>query len=199
MLNFIFGTMRSGKSEELIRLYNNNYYNDRLSIVIKPNIDTRDGVGVVASRNGGKVLANIILNEDHSILIKIAVYLEEIKRTLSEIDDIFIDEAQFLTEEQIYELIQLSEECRVHCFALKNNSDGELFAASALLMTYSDYFREIECICSCGRKATQNLRLDAKGNPIFFAGEISIGYNYVQKCTRCFLSAKLDDEFSTLK
>lgn len=182
--------MRSGKSEELIRLYNNNHYNDRLSIVIKPNIDTRDGIGIVASRSGGKIHANIVIDADHLIKTKIDDYLQKIGHSLDEIDDIFIDETQFLTEPQIYELIDLAEENRIHCFALKNNSDGELFTASALLMTYADFFKEIECICLCGRKATQNLRIDEQGDPIFYAGEISIGYNYIQKCTRCFLSAK---------
>lgn len=190
MLNFIFGTMRSGKSEELIRLYNNNHYNDRASIVIKPYMDTRDGVGVVASRNGSKVHANLVIKTEDSVEKTIQHYLEKNQQTLLEIDDIFVDEAQFLTENQVFEMITLSENNAVHCFALKNNSDGELFAASNVLMTYSDNIREIECICSCGRKATQNLRLDQEGKPIFHAGEISIGYNYIQKCTPCFLAAK---------
>lgn len=184
-LYFKYGAMTAGKTIDVITTAYK--YNSRgmHTIIIKPKIDTRANE-LVASRIGFYKRANLVLAEDDSIIEQIKKY--------ENLRCIVIDEAQFLTERQVYELVIITKQLDVPviCFGLKVDFQGKLFKGSDALLRYADSFEELTAICNCGKKARFNARkID---NEYTFDGEqvlIGADESYEPLCEKCFLEKVL--------
>jgi thymidine kinase len=106
---------------------------------------------------------------------------------------VLIDEAQFLSEEQVWQCARLADfaDIPVLCFGLRTDFQGELFPGSAVLLGIADKLVELKAVCHCGSKATMNLRVDADGAPVRSGTQTLIGGNdrYVPLCRKHFSSA----------
>ena len=188
-LYYRYGTMKSGKSIDVIRAYDSYEKSNRKAIVMKPEIDTRD-IGVVRTRKGYEIDA-IIIPADISIL-DFDLLLIEVTRNCSAI---IIDEAQFLTRHQVYVLSDIvdSENIPVLCYGLKTDFRGNLFEGSKALLEIADNIEEIKTVCQfCSKKAVMNLRVKRVGDkqiPVFTGETIEIGdEEYIQTCRKCYRS-----------
>jgi thymidine kinase len=140
-----------------------------------------DGVGKISSRIGVEVAANLY---DRKLDIKKDI---ETAHKAEKIDCIFVDEAQFLTEAQVWQLARVADELKipVMCFGLRTDFQGNLFEGSAKLLAIADILREVRTICECGRKATMVVRLDENGDVLREGDQVSIGKEvYVSLCRR---------------
>ncbi|MBQ1767686.1 MAG: thymidine kinase, partial [Oscillospiraceae bacterium] len=158
-LYFKYGAMGSSKSAQaLITQFN---YEERGMTVwlIKPSTDDRDGADVIQSRIGLSRKASVIRPEDSIV---------ELYRSTGRTDVIIADEAQFFTPEQIDELrwIVDFEDIPVLCFGLRTDFLTKFFPGAMRLMELADSIQEIKTVCSCGRKATVNARIDGNGRVV---------------------------------
>ena len=103
---------------------------------------------------------------------------------------VLIDEAQFLSHAQVWQLAQVADEAGIPvlCYGLRTDFQGELFPGSATLLGIADALIELKAVCHCGRKATMNLRVDAAGGAVHEGAQTEIGGNdrYVAMCRRHF-------------
>ena len=104
---------------------------------------------------------------------------------------VLVDEAQFLTREQVWQLARLADESGIPvlCYGLRTDFQGELFPGSATLLGIADALVELKAVCHCGRKATMNLRVDASGAAVRDGAQTEIGGNdrYVAMCRKHFI------------
>ncbi len=188
-LYFKYGAMGSSKSAQaLITQFN---YEERGMTVwlIKPSTDDRDGADVIQSRIGLSRKASVIRPEDSIV---------ELCRSTGRTDVIIADEAQFFTPEQIDELrwIVDYEDIPVLCFGLRTDFLTSFFPGSKRLMELADSIQEIKTVCSCGRKATVNARIDGNGRVVTKGAQVLIGGNdsYVAMCHRCWRQKVAEQE-----
>ena len=103
---------------------------------------------------------------------------------------ILIDEAQFLTKAQVFELANIVDQLKIPVlsYGLRSDFMGEPFEGSKYLLAIADHLIELKTICHCGKKATMNLRVDKNGNPIKYGQQVLIGGNesYVATCRQHF-------------
>jgi thymidine kinase len=182
-LYFKYGVMGSSKTAQaLITKFN---YEERGMRVwlIKPQTDIRDGNGLVKSRAGLEAPAYVLPYTEN-------VY-QSYQKLTEQIDVIIVDESQFLSEEQVDQLsmIVIDFNIPVLCFGLRADFRTKMFPGSKRLMEIADSITEIKTICSCGRKATVNVRLDEHGKIITEGEQILIGGNdkYTAMCYQCFI------------
>ena len=182
-LYFKYGVMGSSKTAQaLITKFN---YEERGMQVwlIKPMTDNRDGNGIVKSRAGLEAPAYELHSTEN-------VY-DSYKKLTERIDVIIVDESQFLSEDQVDQLsmIVIDFNVPVLCFGLRADFRTKMFPGSKRLMEIADSITEIKTICSCGRKATVNVRLDEHGKIITEGEQILIGGNdrYTAMCYQCFI------------
>lgn len=100
---------------------------------------------------------------------------------------IFVDEAQFLTKQQVWQLARVADRLGIPvlCYGLRTDFQGNLFPGSAELLAIADALREIRTICHCGSKATMVVRMDEQGNPLTEGDQVAIGKDvYVSLCRR---------------
>lgn len=101
---------------------------------------------------------------------------------------VFVDEAQFLTEDQVWQLARIADRLGipVMAYGLRTDFQGRLFPGSYALLALADELREVRTICHCGRKATMVVRLDGKGQPVKQGAQVEVGGNekYVSYCRR---------------
>ncbi|SMQ69902.1 thymidine kinase [Altererythrobacter xiamenensis] len=106
---------------------------------------------------------------------------------------VLVDEAQFLTKEQVWQLARVADEAGIPvlCYGLRTDFQGELFPGSAGLLGIADALVELKAICHCGRKSSMNLRVDASGKAVKQGAQTEIGGNdrYVALCRRHFTEA----------
>ena len=188
-LYFKYGAMGSSKSAQaLITQFN---YEERGMTVwlIKPSTDDRDGADVIQSRIGLSRKASVIRPEDSIV---------ELYRSTGRTDVIIADEAQFFAPEQIDELrwIVDFEDIPVLCFGLRTDFLTSFFPGSKRLMELADSIQEIKTVCSCGRKATVNARIDGNGRVVTKGAQVLIGGNdsYVAMCHRCWRQKVAEQE-----
>lgn len=183
-LYFKYGTMESGKSTKIIQEAYNYDRNNKSIIVAKPIID---------SKGNDKIVSRI------GIQRKIDVYIESdnLKEIYEKINKdtfcILIDEAQFLSKNQVFELFKITKilEIPVMCYGLKSNFKGEFFEGSEALMIYADSLEEIVTICSCGKKARFNARkvngdFVTDGEDVLIDGS-NENVEYVPLCGECYI------------
>lgn len=180
-LYFKFGAMGSSKSAQAL-ITKFNYEELGMTVwLIKPSIDTRDGADIIKSRIGLQAKAQIITPEQDVI--------EEYHKA-GRHDVIICDEAQFMTPEQIDGLRTLvdDEDLPVLCFGLRTDFQTHFFPGAKRLMELADSMTEIKTVCSCGRKATVNARIDGEGNIITEGSQVLLGGNdsYIAMCHKCW-------------
>lgn len=178
-MKFRFGSMKSGKSQELIRVYYNYKLKGEKALVLTSAIDNRDGVGYVSSRAGGRIEAVPIENIKD---------LMDVHNTLSHesYSCVLIDEVQFMSFEMIEYIknkIVLELDIPVLVYGLKTDFMNKLFEGTQACFVFSEDIREVETVCQyCNKKATMNLRLSG-GVPIKSGAQVLIGDSeYVQVC-----------------
>ena len=180
-LYFKFGAMGSSKSAQAL-ITKFNYEELGMTVwLIKPSIDTRDGADIIKSRIGLEAKAQIITPEQDVV--------EEYHKA-GKHDVIIADEAQFLTPEQIDGLRTLGddEDLPVLCFGLRTDFQTHFFPGAKRLMELADSMTEIKTVCSCGRKATVNARIDGNGNIVTEGSQVLLGGNdsYIAMCHKCW-------------
>ena len=177
---FYYGVMGSSKTANA--LMNRFSWEDKGKKValMKPSIDNRDGVDIVKSRAG--LMAQALLIYPNSTI------REVLPNPVEEYDNLIIDEAQFLTKEQVDELREIADNGTfVMCYGLKADFMGNLFEGSKRILELADSLREIVTMCPCGKKAIMNARYS--GNRILYEGEqVVVGGNesYISLCHRCY-------------
>lgn len=181
-LYFKYGAMGSSKTANLLIAKFNYEEKGKKTLLLKPQIDTRDGECEVKSRIGLKDHA-IVIPTDNNIV-------DLLKDELDGIDVIFVDEAQFLCEKQIDELheIVILYDIPVMCYGLLTDFTSHLFCGSKRLIEIAESISEIKTICKCGRKANINARYDENGMIITSGKQIVLGGNetYESMCYTCW-------------
>lgn len=187
-LYFSFSAMNAGKSAILLQAAHNYKERGQRPLLMKPALDTRDGAaGVITSRVGLSAPADLIKPDTDLVAHVLAA------NEAGEIACVLIDEAQFLTVAQVWQLARLADDhgFPVMCYGLRTDFQGQLFPGAATLLAIADSIREIRTICRCGRKATMNLRVDENGRAITEGDQVEIGGNerYMALCRKHFLEA----------
>lgn len=189
-LHFRYGTMGSSKSAQVLMTRFNYTEKGRKVWLLKPSIDTRDGVTIIKSRIGLQAEADVVqTNED--IMTKYDAKL----RTGYVPDVIIVDECQFLTESQVLDLRKIVSFYGIPalCFGLRTDFRCQLFPGSKALFELADEIEEIKSICGCGNKATVNARIDKNGNVVTEGKQIELGGNdkYESMCWKCYHNAQI--------
>jgi thymidine kinase len=181
-LYFHYSTMNAGKSTALLQAAHNYREGGMQPYLITAQLDTRAGDGRISSRIGiGEPADTFATGED--LFAKIAARLLQ-----GPVACVFIDEAQFLSRAQVWQLARTVDDLGVPVMAygLRVDFRGELFPGSAALLAWSDEMREVRTICHCGRKATMVVRKGPDGQPLKDGAQVQIGGNetYVSLCRR---------------
>ena len=182
--------MNAGKSTMLLQSSYNYHERGMATLLFTPQIDSRFQVGKIHSRIGLQSEA-IIFTPDDNLLIEVKVNLNQIETRVA---CVLVDEAQFLTKDQVLQLTDVCDELNVPvlCYGLRTDYRGELFEGSKYLLGYAEELVEIKTVCHCGRKATMNMRINERGEAIKEGEQIHIGGNesYVSTCRYHFKHAK---------
>lgn len=181
-LYFHYSTMNAGKSTILLQAAHNYGERGMQTYLLTANLDDRAGQGRIASRIGIGTDADTFSTTDN--------LFDTIFNRLAKgpCACVFLDEAQFLTKEQVWQLARAVDDLGVPvmCYGLRVDFRGELFPGSAALLALSDEMREVRTICHCGRKATMVVRQGDDGKALKEGAQVQIGGNetYVSLCRR---------------
>jgi len=187
-LHFYFSAMNAGKTTTLLQSNYNYQERGMETLLFIPAIDTRHAEGVVSSRIG---LTSEALAFEQTF--NFFEYVRDfIKKT--PINCVLIDEAQFLTKEQVLQLTHIVDELKIPTltYGLRSDFRGEPFEGSQYLLAWAEELSEIKTICHCGRKATMNARMDENGKILREGDQIEIGGNdrYIALCRKHFMNGK---------
>jgi len=180
-LYFKYGAMGSSKTAQAL-ITKFNYEELGMKVwLIKPSIDDRDGADIVKSRIG--LLC-------HAVIMTPEMNIVDEYKNAGNYDVIIVDEAQFMTPKQIDELREIVDfqGIPVLCFGLRTDFLTHFFPGAQRLMELADSITEIKTVCSCGRKATVNARIDENGKVVTKGGQIMLGGNdsYIAMCHKCW-------------
>ncbi len=181
-LYFNYSTMNAGKSTVLLQASHNYRERGMKTYLMTAAVDGRAGVGRIASRIGISEEADTFRPEDDVFA------MIETRQKADQIACVFVDEAQFLSEDQVWQLARAVDDLKlpVLTYGLRVDFQGKLFPGSAALLALADEMREVRTICECGRKATMVIRQDEKGRAITEGAQVQIGGNetYVSLCRK---------------
>ena len=186
-LYFYYSSMNAGKSTALLQSSYNYRERGMSTMILAPEIDDRYQIGQVTSRIGLEAPATRFANADDLFAV--------VSRRCAEgpLHCILIDEAQFLTKDQVFQLGQVTDslDIPVLAYGLRTDFQGEPFAGSKYLLAWADNLKELKAICHCGAKATMVLRLDEHGDAVTEGSQVEIGGNdrYVSMCRKHFRQA----------
>jgi thymidine kinase len=179
-LYFHYSTMNAGKSTLLLQASHNYAERGMQTYLLTANFDDRTGTGRIGSRIG--------IGADADTFAASTDLFSKIKDRLDAgpCNCVFIDEAQFLTADQVWQLARAVDDLGVPimCYGLRVDFQGKLFPGSAALLALSDEMREIRTICHCGKKATMVVRQDEHGDVLKDGAQVQVGGNetYVSLC-----------------
>ncbi len=183
-LYFNYAAMNAGKSTMLLQVAFNYRERGMKCLIFTASIDSRTGHGIVASRIGLAAPA-CAFDSGADLFHAIEAAIRD-----DEVACVFVDEAQFLSREQVMQLARAVDYLGVPvlCFGLRTDFRGALFPGSERLLAIADELSELKTICDCGRKATMNLRIDVSGAAVTGGQSIEIGGNerYVPLCRKHF-------------
>lgn len=181
-LYFRYGAMGSSKTANAIMVQYNYQERGQKVLMVKPQLDNRDGARTVLSRCGLKTEC---------------VFMEEVPgMDVTGYDCVIVDEAQFLNKEQVAHLVKIVDEMNIPviCYGLRADFQGNFFEGSQWLMAWADTIEEVKTICWCGRKATCNARV-MNGKVIKEGDQILLGGNsqYVSLCRKHWANGQLHE------
>ena len=167
-LYFRYAAMNAGKSTNLLQVAHNYEERGQKVIIYTSALDDRAGAGIVESRLGVRRPA-LTFSPETSFAEAIA----------SRPACLLVDEAQFLTPEQVRELHRLahSERGPVICYGLRTDFRGVAFPGAVELLALADTLEEMKTICRCGKKASMNIRLGAAGERLYEGEQVQVGGN----------------------
>ena len=181
-LYFHYSAMNAGKSTMLLQASHNYRERHMTTLLFTAKLDDRAGAGRIASRIGLGDAALTFAPEDDLYAI-VADHLET-----APVHCVFVDEAQFLSEDQVWQLARVADrlDVPVMAYGLRTDFQGKLFPGSLALLAIADSVREVRTICRCGRKATMVVRLGPDGKVVREGDQVAIGGNdrYVSLCRR---------------
>jgi len=183
-LYFYYSSMNAGKSTALLQSSYNYKERGMNTLVLAPQFDDRFGVGKVTSRIGIETDATTFRTDTDLFA------LIESRNDDEPLHCVLIDEAQFLTREQVFALGEVTDKMHIPVLAygLRTDFQGEPFEGSKYLLAWADNLKELKAICHCGSKATMVLRLDGDGNAVTEGSQVEIGGNdrYISMCRKHF-------------
>ena len=187
-LYFKYGAMGSSKTANALMTRFNYEERGQKTLLVKPRLDTRDGDHIVSSRIG---------------LTHPCIYFDEMRKInpmgLQQNACIIVDEAQFLTKEEVDYLVSLVDDCGIPviCYGLRADFKGDLFPGSEELLVMADKIEEVKTICWCGKKAICNARFDKNGRVLKEGAQVVLGANdqYIGLCRRHWREGDLGPDF----
>lgn len=186
MLHFFYGVMGSSKTAQLLmQRYNFQQLGLKVAL-IKPAIDTRAGSNNVYSRAGLEAKAEIVLEPHHSVREQLSWLA--VQNAYTQYQYVLVDEAQFLSVDQVQEIADMAMHLEFFCYGLKTDFMGSFFPGSAALLRLAEDIWEVPGgLCWCGRKATMNTRIDPAGRVIKQGEQVLIddhlkGIRYIGLC-----------------
>lgn len=189
-LYFYYSAMNAGKSTVLLQSAHNYKERGMMPLLFTAAIDDRIATGKIASRIGISADAQLF-KPDTDLFEEIKEHAKTIK-----LDCILLDEAQFLTEDQVYALSEVVDKLKIPvlAFGIRTDFKGQLFQGSKALLAWSDKLIELKTVCHCGHKATMVIRIDGDGNPLKEGEQVEIGGNsrYLSVCRKHFKEAVVD-------
>lgn len=187
-LYFYYSSMNAGKSTTLLQADFNYRERGMETMVWTAALDNRYGQGYVTSRIGLRAEAHKFAPETD---LWDAISADHQRRALA---CVLIDEAQFLSRQQVLQLARIADEVNVPvlCYGLRTDFAADLFPGSAALLGIADTLVELKAVCHCGRKSTMNLRVDDEGRAVIDGQQTEIGGNdrYVAMCRKHFMEAR---------
>lgn len=188
-LYYKYGTMNSGKTIEILKVTHNYEEQGKPVVIMTSALDTRDGYGIVSSRIGMRREA-VAITDNMDIF-------NFIKNLPEKPYCVLIDESQFLSKENVYDLARVVDDLDipVMAFGLKNDFQNHLFEGSRELLLLADKIEEIKTICQfCSKKATMVLRTE-NGKPVYEGNQIQIGGNetYIPVCRKHYFQPLIED------
>ena len=188
-LRFSYGTMGSGKSLDLLTAAYNFEQKNIPFAIIKSSIDTRDG-GEIKSRIGDGVSRKCMLVDQETNLYELFKEIKNFNNGENAIQWLFVDEAQFLTEEQVDQLSDVVDYLGINvmCYGLRTDFKSRLFPGSKRLFELADTIEEIKSTCECGSKTIINARVDKDGNVLKNGPQTLVGGDdrYISICRKCW-------------
>lgn len=185
-LYFYYASMNAGKSSHLLQADFNYRERGMRTMLWTAALDSRSG-GLVKSRIGLESAAHRF-HPDTELWAEVSA-----AHAAAPLDCVLVDEAQFLTKEQVWQLARLADEAGIPvlCYGLRTDFQGALFPGSAVLLGIADALVELKAVCHCGRKATMNLRVDESGAAVKQGAQTEIGGNdrYLALCRKHFSEA----------
>lgn len=191
--------MKCGKTTDIIKTYYNYSEKGMHVLIMKPGDDTKAG-SKIQSRSGAELDTDYVVGSNVDVYNLIAYHL-----IYNNLDCIIVDEAQFLTAEQVDELSNVVDtfDIPVLCYGLRADAFTDLFPGSKRLFEIADNIEELKAVCKCGSKATYNLRLERDNDtllPVFEGRQVAIDgvdYEYDSVCRVCY--KKLRREYDKTK
>lgn len=181
-LYFHYSTMNAGKSTLLLQASHNYREGGMDTYLITAQFDNRAGEARIGSRIGIGCEADTF-GPDEDMYEKLKARLKQ-----GPLACVFIDEAQFLTKPQVWQLSCAVDDLKVPvmCYGLRVDFQGNLFPGSAALLAWADEMREVRTICHCGKKATMVVRKGPDGRALKDGDQVVIGGNetYQSLCRR---------------
>ncbi len=179
-LYFRYGAMGSSKTANAIMVQYNYQERGQKALMLKPRLETRDGEATVSSRCGMSAPCR---------------YVEELDEiNVEQYDCLIVDEAQFLTKEQVQQLVDVVDQKNIPvvAYGLRADFQGNLFEGSQYLMAWADTIEEVKTVCWCGKKATFNARIH-DGVVVKTGEQIMLGGNesYVSLCRKHWAEGRL--------
>ena len=200
-LRFKYGCMNSSKTLNLLTTAYNFEEKNIPFLVLKPSIDTRDGENIVKSRAGIEREC-VSVTSEMDIYEAINKYNAILESTFSKLEWVLIDEAQFLTNEQINQISDVVDflNIEVMCYGLRTDFKSEMFPASQRLFELADEIEEIKSRCSCGKKTIINARINEDGDVITNGEQVMIGgeEKYIALCRKCWKKLTKNTNFNQI-
>ena len=173
-LYFYYSAMNAGKTTTLLQSAHNYRERGMRTLILTPRLDHRAGSGIVASRIG-LTAEGVAFERDDDL----QALVERDIAANGRLHCVLVDEAQFLTRAQAWQLGDVVDALRVPvlCYGLRTDFRGELFEGSQYLLAWADEISEIKTICHSGSKATMTVRVDGQGFAVSEGPQVEIGGN----------------------
>ena len=172
-LHFHYSTMNAGKSTLLLQAAHNYKEMGMETLLLTADFDDR--------AENGKITSRIGISEQAELYSQGSDLLSLIEKKTKEkvLACVLVDEAQWLSPSQVWQLAQVVDDLRIPviCYGLRVDFMGELFPGSAKLLAIADEMREVRTICHCGSKATMVVRKDSDGKVQTSGDQVQVGGN----------------------